>query len=474
MRKKESEKRKVEAQDKLPIGKFLAWKSRDISLAAVTVIISGYLMLFCTDTLGMSAALVGTLMMVSKLFDGVTDLFAGFIVDNTNTRFGKGRPYEICIILEWICTVLLFFADDTWALPLKSVWVFIMYTFVYSIFNTMLNANQVPYMVRAFKGNRKVITKISSFGGIVSMFGSMIVSILFPRLLGTLVTASGAGSSGWRKLILIFAIPLATLGILRFLIVKEDPSIDAAQSSQKIKLKEVIVMLKTNKYAWALAGVMGLFNLVVGLGAGSYYFTYIVGDIGMFGIVSALAVILLPVMIVFPALIKKFSVANLFEAGAILAIIGYALVFFAKDNTVPLMIGILLSQLISLPLSYLLALCIMDLATYNEYKGLHRMEGTTGVISGFTSKSFGGIGTGLAGILLGAAGFVEGAAGDISAQPDSALLMIRCLYSIIPLICMVLLFVFAMMFGGLEKKMPEIEAKVKEMKEGQENDNNQM
>lgn len=301
MRKKESEKRKVEAQDKLPIGKFLAWKSRDISLAAVTVIISGYLMLFCTDTLGMSAALVGTLMMVSKLFDGVTDLFAGFIVDNTNTRFGKGRPYEICIILEWICTVLLFFADDTWALPLKSVWVFIMYTFVYSIFNTMLNANQVPYMVRAFKGNRKVITKISSFGGIVSMFGSMIVSILFPRLLGTLVTASGAGSSGWRKLILIFAIPLATLGILRFLIVKEDPSIDAAQSSQKIKLKEVIVMLKTNKYAWALAGVMGLFNLVVGLGAGSYYFTYIVGDIGMFGIVSALAVILLPVMIVFPA-----------------------------------------------------------------------------------------------------------------------------------------------------------------------------
>lgn len=138
------------------------------------------------------------------------------------------------------------------------------------------------------------------------------------------------------------------------------------------------------------------------------------------------------------------------------------------------MIGILLSQLISLPLSYLLALCIMDLATYNEYKGLHRMEGTTGVISGFTSKSFGGIGTGLAGILLGAAGFVEGAAGDISAQPDSALLMIRCLYSIIPLICMVLLFVFAMMFGGLEKKMPEIEAKVKEMKEGQENDNNQM
>lgn len=447
------------------MGKFLAWKSRDISLAAVTVIVSGYLMMFCTDTLGMSTGVVGTLMMVSKIFDGVTDLFAGYVVDNTNTKLGKGRPYEICIILEWLCTVLLFFADESWAMPLKCVWVFIMYTFVYSVFNTFLNGNQTPYMVRAFSGNRAVITKVSSFGGIVSMAGSMLVSLMFPRMMAKLVTQPNAGSAGWRELILIFAIPLAAIGILRFLFVKEDPSIDAGQAAQRISLKEIISMLKSNKYAWSFAGVIGIYNLVYSLGAGSYYFQYIVGDISKFGIVSIMSVVLLPVMVLFPALIKKFGVTRLFEVFAALAAAGYLVVFFARDNMTMLLVGIVVTNLISLPISYLQVLCIMDLSTYNEYNGLHRMEGTTNIVSGFTSKLMGGIGTGLTGILLGMAGFISTSGSEKAVQPDSVVFMIRSLYSLVPFVGMIIIMLCAFHFGKLEKRMPEIEAAVKAKKE---------
>lgn len=451
--------------NKLPLGKFFAWKSRDISLAAITVIVSGYLMMFCTDTLGMSATLVGTLMMASKLFDGVTDLFAGYLVDNTNTKWGKARPYELCIIAEWLCTVLLFFAGENWAAPLKAAWVFIMYTFVYSIFNTLLNGNQTPYMVRAFSGNRAVITKVSSFGGIVSMAGSMIVSLLFPRMMAKLVTEPNAGSAGWRELILLFAIPLAVIGILRFVFVKEDPSIDAGQTAQKIDLKEIVTMLKTNKYAWSFAGVVGIYNLVYSLGAGSYYFQYIVGDISAFGIVSIMGMALLPVMVVFPALIKKFSVSGLFKGTAALAALGYLTVFFAKDNMAMVYVGIVVTNLVSLPISYLQALCIMDLSTYNEYNGLHRMEGTTGIVSGFASKVLGGVGTGMTGILLGISGFVSTTGSQTVTQPDSAIFMIRSLYSIVPMIGMILIILCAIHFGRLEKKMPEIEAAVKAKRE---------
>lgn len=129
--------------------KFFAWKSRDVALGC-NVIVLGYLTIFCTDGLGLPATLVGTLLLFSKIFDGVTDLFAGYIVDNTRTRFGKGRPYELSILGVWLMTIIMFFCPPSMSTAVKAVWVFITYTFINSIFTTLLNACQTPYMIRAF------------------------------------------------------------------------------------------------------------------------------------------------------------------------------------------------------------------------------------------------------------------------------------------------------------------------------------
>ncbi len=138
---------------------------RPISLGAVTII-TMYLSLYCTDTLGMPAALVGTLLMVSKVFDGATDIFAGWLIDNTKTKWGKARPYELSIIGVWICTYAMFAASDTWNMTVKSIWRFITYTLVFSIFSTLLNAAETPYIVRAFK-TPIAVTNVSAYGGII-------------------------------------------------------------------------------------------------------------------------------------------------------------------------------------------------------------------------------------------------------------------------------------------------------------------
>lgn len=445
--------------NRLPVGKFFAWKSRDVSLAAMNTIILGFLAIYCTDTLGMSAALVGTLLMASKVFDGVTDLFAGFLVDNTKTRWGKARPYEFAILGVWLCTILLFSASPEWSGGIKAVWVFVMYTMIFSVFNTLLNANQTPYMIRAFSNNRQVITKVSSFGGIVSMLGGMAVSVSFPMLMARLATSA----AGWRILILIYALPLAVIGILRFVFLKEDPSIDAG-TNDKVRFKEIFTMLKNNRYCWIYAGIMGLYQIAVGFGAGTYYFTYIIGDITKFGLVSVLSVVLLPVMFVFPAMMKKMSVARLFTVFTVISLVGYIIVFVGGNNFGIVLAGIILTTLLNLPLGYLGALVIMQLATYNEYMGLPRMEGSSGVVSGFTSKVGGGIGAGLCGILLGAAGYVTSTSGSVAVQPDSALLMIRCLYSVFPGLCALLITILSIMLGKLGRKIPEMEAEIEKRK----------
>lgn len=428
--------------DKLHLGKFLAWKGRDVSSSAVQVIVLGYLMLFATDTLHLSPAFVGGLLMISKIINAITNLFAGFLVDNTNTKLGKGRPYEIAIIGVWICTVLLFSCPPEWSTTVKSIWIVIMYFFIFSVFNSLLTAAQTPYMIRAFPSRNQVI-KVSSYGGVISMLGAMIVSITFPIMMGKLAT-SGAG---WNKIILIYAIPLCIIGILRFIFVKEDTSIYAGASSEKIKINDIVTMFKVNKFLWFYAGMIGLFNIIQGMVVQAQYFKYVVGNISLQGIMGFLTILMLPIMFFFPKLMKKLTVSQLIQYSAIISGVGYLINFFAKDSIPLLIVGSLLSGLAVLPLSYLGNVIIMYLAGYNEQIGLQRMEGSTNVSVGFVGAVFNGIGTGLVGLLLGISGYI----GSANVQSESALFMIRSVYALIPLACMFGIYLFSKKLAALEE-----------------------
>ena len=72
--------------------KIVLWSLRNISIMAGFVVMS-YVSYFATNCLGISAGVIGALLLASKLFDGITDLIAGYFVEKTNTKLGKGRPY---------------------------------------------------------------------------------------------------------------------------------------------------------------------------------------------------------------------------------------------------------------------------------------------------------------------------------------------------------------------------------------------
>ena len=73
--------------------KIVLWSLRNISIMAGFVVMS-YVSYFATNCLGISAGVIGALLLASKLFDGITDLIAGYFVEKTNTKLGKGRPYD--------------------------------------------------------------------------------------------------------------------------------------------------------------------------------------------------------------------------------------------------------------------------------------------------------------------------------------------------------------------------------------------
>ena len=83
--------------DKIGFGGLLLWQTRAVS-SSIVVLMLGYLMIYATDTLKVPAAAVSLILVASKVFDGITDMVAGFIVDRTESKWGKARPYEIFIV----------------------------------------------------------------------------------------------------------------------------------------------------------------------------------------------------------------------------------------------------------------------------------------------------------------------------------------------------------------------------------------
>ncbi len=410
--------------DKIGMAKFWGWQSRAVSLGCMTIVY-GYLMIYCTNTLGLSSALVGTLLLCSKVFDGITDLFAGYLIDNTNTRFGKARPYEFAIIGVWICTWLLFSCPTEWSYTVKAVWIFVIYMFVNSILATLLSTNQTAYMMRAFPTMNQIV-KLNSYGGIVVTIGCAVVSMLFPQMMATMATSG----PGWSKMVGIFALPLAVIGILRFVFVKETVQVEDSGDG-KMSFAEMLEVLKKNKYIWFSAALAILYNISLGMNAATYYFTYVVGDIGKYTMIAALSMPLLISMFIFPVLMKKIPISKIIMFGAVLGVLGYLINFVAGGNMALLLVAGACYSLAGLPIAYLSGMIILDCAEYNALMGMSRAESTMTAFSSFGSKLGNGVGAALLGIILGAGGFISSEAADI-VQPDSAVLTIKLLYSVIP------------------------------------------
>lgn len=450
-------------EDRLPFLKFMAWKSSDISSAAVFWVINTYLMQYCSDFLGMSTLVVGNILLVSNIIDFFTDFIAAYIIDNTNTKWGRGRPYEISIVGMTLCTIVLFMVPAGANDIVKILWVFFMYTTIFGVFNTLRSSAQSVYCIRAWNNNRTVIGKLSSYGGFVTTVGSMVITMTFPVLMSQMATSA----EGWMPLVAIFMIPLTLIGVLRFIFVKE-PAATESQKHEKVDLKGILNMMKLNKYAWFFGAMVLLFNAITSLGTASYYWTYVVGNTAMMGVLSIFSILLLPMMLIMPPLMKKFTATQIITVFAGIASIGYLINFFAGSSIPILMAGALLSAMASLPLSYLGIIIILELCRYNRYLGIPAMESSvTAVFNGFGTQLGQGIGGWLTGAMLALAGYVSATGDQIVTQPDSAIMMIRLLHSIVPMVMMLLLGVCTWKLTKLSKQIPQIEKELAERESAQ-------
>lgn len=437
----------TKASAKLSKKMLFAWPTRTISYAVGAVML-GYATLYATDYMGISAATVGIIFMISKVFDGFTDIIAGYLIDRTNTKLGKGRPYELALIGYWVSAVLLFSAPNL-GIAASYVWLFVMYSLVNSVFLTLLNCAEPVYLANSLEDTDQSVS-ILAIGGFISMIFTMAGSIIFPQLVNNICTTR----QGWTVFSLIIAIPFTLLGLVRFFVVKERKDISSS-NAEPIKVRDMLHLLSQNKYILIFSLIILLSNIGSNLinSVTNYYFIYIMGDLGLASIASLSMLAIIVVILLTPILSKKFGFVNVMRVTTLIGMVGYFVRIFAPTSLVLIVVSGIFAMMGFYTMFSFAGTFVIDCMDYGEWKTGVRSEGTVACAQSVTAKIGTAVGVGMIGILMGITGYD----GSLDVQPDSANTMIILLYSIIPAAFCLIQYILLRIYD-LDKLLPQIKS----------------
>ena len=182
----------------------VGYGSGDIAGNVVYAFLTSFVMIYLTNTVGLNAGIVGTLIAVSKLLDGVTDIFFGNLIDKTKTRMGKARPWMFWGFFGCAGTLVGIFAIPTsLGQTAQYAWFLIAYTLLNAVFYT---ANNIAYsaLTALVTKNSKERVEMGSYRFIFAFSTSLLIQTI---TVGA-VDALGSGAAGWRAIAIIISLKI--------------------------------------------------------------------------------------------------------------------------------------------------------------------------------------------------------------------------------------------------------------------------
>ena len=441
----------------------VGYGSGDIAGNVVYAFLSSFVMIYLTNTVGLNPGIVGTLIAVSKLLDGVTDIFFGSLIDKTHSKMGKARPWMLYGYIGCAITLVAIFAIPTnLGQFAQYAWFLIAYTLLNAVFYT---ANNIAYSALT-----ALVTKNSAeqveMGSWRFMF-AFATSLLIQSITLGAVTALGGGAAGWRTVAIIYAIIGLLVNTLSVFSVKELPEGELVDTTDKLvntlsvfsvkelpegelvdttdkkeieqdekyNLVQAAKLLAGNKY-YMMICVTYILQQIYGamISMGTYYATYILGNQNLFGVFSWAVNIPLIIALVFtPTLVAKWSgMYKLNVMSYTLATISRALVavagYMGSGNVTLMLLFTAIAALGQGPWQGDMNAVIAACSEYTWLTKHKRVDGTMYSCTSLGVKLGGGLGTAITGWLLAASHFDSA----LAVQPESCISMLKIMYLVIP------------------------------------------
>ncbi len=420
--------------------------------ALLTGLVAGYITYFGTDIVGVSALAMGNILLASRIFDGVTDIMMGALIDKTKSPKGKARPWILRAIIPFVLfTILLFATPDSISNGAKIAWIFIMYN-LYALAYTALGCAMTTLNVRLTR-NEKEINSLST----MIMFGTILGNVLINASAVGILTALSGSDHYTRQAFIIMTVILSAVtlvGSLATYFTTEELKDVTPLSVEKESVKENILSLLKNKY-WLLQLLNTVFiylGLNCRLAAMIYYGIYVLGNPGLIPVLVIADNV--PSLLAMPIALKisnKFGKRNASLAGLCLTLIGFALMLFNIHNLPLFVVGLVIKGICFAPVQGAGNAFIADSAMYGEWKTGVKSEGMAFSAISFANK----ISSGLSGVLVGFVLALTGYVGGAATQTPAAVNGIIFLYIGVTLLCTIGQIIIFFLYR-LDEKMPQI------------------
>lgn len=454
----------------------------DMASSMFWKVFSYYLPFFYANIFGISLVDTGILLLVTRIWDAVSDPMMGAIADRTHTRWGKYRPYLLWVAAPFsICGILLFTTPE-WGYGAKLVWAYVTYILMMTVY-TGIN---VPYgaMLGVMTENSHEKTVYSSFRMFFAYGGSFIALFAWEPLCNLFAGMGMNPQGSWQAAMIVIAVCCFVLFLLCFRMTREQMA-TAPDASLLKDLKALV----TNKPWWLLNGAslcFNLFNTVRGATV-AFFFADIIGgeqSIVVFGLsmlfysglflgVGEVAN-MVGVALAVPITARIGKKPTFIMVDGLLII--FSILFFtcSPDTNAGLLMMLLLQVVISVLTGVMSPLVWSMYADVSDYSELKNGSASTGLIfsSASMAQKFGGaIGGAAVMWLLDACGYVQGGEGVDAVnltQPQQAITCLWALMTMIPAAVALLSMIIVWLYPLTTARMTAIVAELKTTRHGAE------
>jgi glucuronide carrier protein len=404
---------------------------------------TAFLLYYYTDVAGISAAAVGTMFLIVRLWDAVADTFAGRLVDRTMTRWGKFRPY-----LLFGAVPLLFLSFLTFHVPssLASGEKLLYAYLTYAVLGLLYSLVNIPYgslasaMTQSVHQRAKLVAS-RFFGAAVG--GIVLTYLIAPRISQVRAQKSALSAEAYAAKVqtiftqttLAFIVIGTAAYLLTFYLCREQ----VVRTQPRVSLRETIETLRSNKPLGYLCAAS--FFYLIGLfavgGASAYYAQYVMGDISWLGPITLVnagtSIVLAPFI---PRLVARFGKKRIFQYCGLLTVVGGVALFVTPVGlAVPALLFLAIKGAGAALINTIMFGLEADTVEYGEWQTGKRSEGATYAIFSFTRKITQSIGGAVGAWALAAGGYLSATtAVPDPIQPDSAIWSIRFTIGLLPAI----------------------------------------
>lgn len=439
-----------------------AYGGGDAACNIVVGMLSSILVLFYTDYVGLNAAIVGTIMLISKFVDGAFALIMGFAANKTRSRYGKYRPWLLWSAVPFAVSLILLFTVPMSTGVIQYIYVFIVYNLCTCVF---YNAINVPYASLSY-----VMTRDSdelNMLGVIRMCCANIGKLMTVCGTMSLIRFLGDSKSSWITTSALLAAAAIVLLLICFFFCEE--TVEFAADTTKEPLTVSFGRVLKNRYFWASAGFLALQScfFVAGGTSLTYFNKYLLGNDGMiYNLLYILETVAMIVsMLLTPLFLKKYSKRQVCLASCFIGIAGQLLLLPAPSSMPLIIVNAALRGACFGPFNSVLYSFVGETVEYGYWKDNVRQESLITASCLVGAKIGFGVMTAITTGLLSLSGYISTTADTVQTQPASVLSMITNVYIFGPLAVFALI-ALLLAFYDLEKKMPQIMSELQTRQQG--------